>query len=223
MLLLALAAATALATPPLATPPCTPLATPSPRTRSLRGHPYTRIGDCGGVPVLHTPTTDSTFRDRDHANEPLILVTATSVDPTSAGDDWPAPPGNLYLSVVVPGPATAARARLSAALEAWRARHTPELAWTEGWDGLYGAHRAADGRFVTGLVLQERLEGVAIGLDLHLGASQAAYAALDNAHQHVSLAELTGREFPIAPALWELLSALVRAPAPPPPRQRPAD
>lgn len=196
--------------PPLPSSPCTP----SPDTgaqaeQRLRDHTYRIIGHCGSVPVLRTASTDSTFRDREVAEGPVILVTETSVDPTAADDGWPAPPGNLYLSVVLPGPRSAARERLSQALDTWRRDAAPQVAWTEAWDGLYGAHRGPDGRFVSGLLLEERPEGVAVGLDLHLGATQAAYEALGASAEHVSFRELVGRDFAVEPALWTVLNLLV--------------
>lgn len=201
----------------LPAPPCAPLPDPLISTVfNLRGHVYRLVGHCGAVPILRTTTTDSTFRDRDAFGGSVILVTETSADPTAAEGEWPAPPGNLYLSVVVPGPLASARKRLSDALETWRRQHAPEVVWTEAWDGFYGAHRGPDGRFVSGLVLDQRPEGVALGLDLHLGATPSAYAALGKEAEHVTLETLTGRSLPARQALWAVLDLLVAsAPTPP--------
>lgn len=181
-----------------------------------RGHAYRRVGACGTVPVWRTARTDSTFRDRAEAAGPVILWADESVDPTAEAD-WPAPPGNLYLSVVVPLDEDGARAHVEAALEAFRARHAPGVAWTAGWDGPYGAHRAADGRFVTGLALQAAPGGgTAIGLDLHLHADEAAYAALGAAGRHATLAGLAGSAPSPEAAVWALLERLWMPAAPRP-------
>ncbi len=181
-----------------------------PETLVLRGHTYTRIGACGILPVYRTPSTDSTFLDREAARQSkaIILVTDESVDPTTAEDAWPAPTGNLYLSYPYPGHAERAREAVSAAISAWREQHAPEVAMTEGWDDLYGAHRAADGRFLTGLALSPRLSFVDIGLDLHLAATPEQYAALSAEGEHVSVATLTGAAPDPEAALWFILSAL---------------
>ena len=205
--------------PPMAGLPCTPVPPEPGRSRMIRGHAYVHIGDCGGVPVLRTDTTDSTFRDRDHLGEPVVLVTGRSVDPTAQDGDWPAPPGNLYLSVVLDSPMEPARARVSAALEAWRRRHAPRVPWTEAWDGAYGAHRAEDGRYLSGVVLEARPEGTAVGLDLHVGATPAAYERLGKGDEHVTLDALTGRSRDLDATLWQVLELLLSpSPAPPAPR-----
>ena len=198
-------------------PPCAPdPASAAPVTVTLRGHAYRRIGACGDVPVLRVASTDSTFRDRSEAAGPVILVTDQSVDPTSA-DGWPAPAGNLYLSVVVPLDVEPARAHLVRGLEAWRSARAPEWTWTVGWDGPYGAHRDASGRLVTGLALEPRPGGAtALGVDVHLSASQADYGSLGAAGGHATLAEARGAPVPVEPELWDLLGRLWVAPEPAP-------
>lgn len=174
----------------------------------MRSHAYRRVGACGSVPVWRTASTDSTFLDRAVAPEPVILVTAESVDPTSA-DGWPAPVGNLYLSVVVPLAVEPARAHLEGALEGWRAARAPEWTWTVGWDGPYGAHRGPGGRLVTGLALERQPGGgTALGLDVHLSAVEADYAALGAAGEHGTLAGARGVPVPVDPELWDLLNRL---------------
>jgi len=183
---------------------------PALETLVLRGHTYTRIGTCGSLPVYRTPSTDSTFLDRAAAREStaIILVTDESVDPTTAEDAWPAPAGNLYLSYPYPAGSEAARAAISESVAAWREQHAPEVAMTEGWDERYGAHRAEDGRFLTGLALSPRSDAVDIGLDLHLAATSEQYAALSAEDEHVSIATLTGTAPDREVALWFILSAL---------------
>ncbi|MFT5686267.1 MAG: hypothetical protein ACI8RZ_007223 [Myxococcota bacterium] len=178
-------------------------------TLVLRGHTYTRIGDCGVLPVYRTDSTDSTFLDREAAQrKTIILVTEQSVDPTTVEDAWPAPTGNLYLSYPYPGGADPAREAISEAITAWRDQHAPEVAMTEGWDDRYGAHRAADGRFLSGLALNLRDDHADIGLDLHLSATPAQYAALSAEGDHVSIATLTGTQPDREVALWFILRAL---------------
>ncbi|MCB9744452.1 MAG: hypothetical protein H6740_17775 [Alphaproteobacteria bacterium] len=174
---------------------------------SLRGHDYAQIGWCAGRPVFRTTRTDSTSLDRAAAPHPqLILVTLESVDPSSAEGGWPGPEGNLYLSTPFPGPPAQAKRAASAAVQAWAA--PLGLPLSEGWDGPYGAHRASDGRFLTGLVV-EPLGGAAwIGLDLHLNATSAQYAALGQEAGHVSVATLTGAPQDVDAALWSTLRRL---------------
>ena len=180
----------------------------TPQTLLLRGHTYTRIGACDRVPVYRTPSTDSTFLDRAEADRVVILVTAESVDPTTTETAWPAPTGNLYFSLTVVGDADAARSLISAVLAEWLAAHVPEVTVTEGWEGEYGAHRGPDGRFVSGLALETARATTAIGVDLHIAATPAQYAALSAEREHVSLAALTGRSLSVDDALWWILSAI---------------
>lgn len=187
---------------------CGPDAAAAPDTLRLRGHTYTRIGSCDRVPVYRTPSTDSTFLDRIEADRAVILVTAESVDPTTTEAAWPAPTGNLYFSLTVSGDVDAARGLISAVIADWMAAHVPELTVTEGWDGGYGAHRGPDGRFVSGLALESTSALTAIGVDLHLAATPAQYAALAAEQEHVSLGTLTGRSLSVDEALWWLLSAI---------------
>ena len=187
---------------------CGPEPAASPETLILRGHTYTRIGACDRVPVYRTPSTDSTFLDRAETDRTVILVTAESVDPTTAEDAWPAPDGNLYFSLTVAGDLDAARGLISAVLADWMAAHVPEITVTEGWEGGYGAHREPGGRFVSGLALEPAAALTAIGVDLHIAATPAQYAALSAEQEHVSLATLTGRSLSVDEALWWILSAI---------------
>jgi hypothetical protein len=183
----------------------------APQALTLRGHDYTLIGACGLLPVYQTARTDSTFLDRDAAESAaIILVTTESVEPTTAEDSWPAPPGNLYFSYPFPGSPEQARESVSAVLEAWWAEVAPGVAITGGWDGDYGAHRAPDGRFVTGLALWSRSARghIPVGVDVHLGATPAQYAALGAEAGHVSLATLTGQSVDVDAALWAILTRL---------------
>ena len=174
----------------------------------LRDHTYTLIGTCGYLPVYQTAMTDSTFLDRGAADRPVILVTQESRDPTTAEDSWPAPTGNLYFSYPYPGDAGEARAAISVAIADWQATFAPDLVMTEGWEGHYGAHRGADGRFLTGLALELRQARAAIGVDLHLNATPMQYAALAAEADHVSIATLTGQTQDVDAALWWVLSSL---------------
>jgi hypothetical protein len=192
---------------------CGPGDGPGPARLVLRGHRYRRIGQCHGVPVYRTRSTDSTFADREAAPGPVVLVTDRSVDPASAGDDWPAPRGNVYLSLVVALPPEEARAALTTALDRALAEHAPGLEATAGWDGDYGAHRGPDGRFLTGLLSGARPEGTALGLDLHLHARPRAYNRLGAAEDHVSLRSLGHAPPPVEDTMWALLRTL-----PPPAR-----
>ena len=188
-------------------PPCGPA--PSSVVRELRGHLYRQIGSCQGIPVFRTDRTDSSFRDREAAGEPLVLVAAESVDPTAETGGWPAPVGNLYLSApLAMGPA-AARARLSSVLAAWWVAALPEVELTEGWEGDYGAHRGPDGRLLSGLVVTRLPTGAAIGLDLHLNATESAYVALGHPGAHATLAALTGQPVNLDETLWALLPRLL--------------
>lgn len=196
-----------------APPDCGPGPADAPRVLRLRGHRYRRIGQCGGVPVYQTRSTDSTFDDRTAAPRPVVLVTRQSVDPASAGGGWPAPRGNLYLSLVVALPPAEARAALTRAVDAELAERAPGVRPTAAWDGDYGAHRGPDGRFLTGLLSGATPRGTALGLDLHLGATERAYAALGAADRHVSLATLGAGEADLDAALWSVLRRL-----PPPAR-----
>ena len=181
----------------------------APASLTLRGHTYTLIGACSGLPVYRTARTDSTFLDRAAADRAVILVTAESVDPTAAEDGWPAPTGNLYFSYPFPAPPEQARQHLSAAIAEWWALQVPEVVATEGWEGSYGAHRAADGRFLTGLALDAPGAGrVPVGVDIHLNATPAQYAVLGADEDHVSLATLTGQRFDVDAVLWAILSRL---------------
>lgn len=188
---------------------CGPTLPEAPARLSLRDHDYALIGQCGGLPVYRTPSTDSTFLDRAEAGLELILVTEESADPSTAQDSWPAPMGNLYFSVPCEGDAERARASISAAVAEWSETQVPELELAEGWSGLYGAHRATDGRFVSGLVVDTEQSACAIGVDLHLGASPEQYAALGAEAEHVSFATLTGRAYDVDEALWPILRSLI--------------
>jgi len=187
---------------------CAPGPGPGPRTLVLRGHEYRRIGACHGVPVYRTRSTDSTFADREDAPFPVVLVTRESVDPDSAGGAWPAPPGNIYLSLVVSLPAEAARTALTASVDGILSALAPELVSTASWDGDYGAHRGPDGRFLSGLLSESTPQGTALGVDLHLRAPPRAYRRLDAEADHVSLASL-GITTPRVPDVtWQLLRSL---------------
>lgn len=188
-----------------ASPRCAPGKADAPRILVLRGHRYRRIGECHGVPVYRTRSTDSTFDDRAVAPGPVVLVTRRSVDPASAGGGWPAPRGNLYLSLVVALPPVEARAALTSAVDAELRAIAPGLATTAGWDGDYGAHRAPDGRFLSGLLSGSRRAGTALGLDLHLRASARAYARLAADDAHVSISALGHRTPPLDAVLWSML------------------
>lgn len=188
--------------------PCGPGTADGPRVLVLRGHRYRRIGRCHGVPVYLTRSTDSTFDDRAAAHGPVVLVTRRSIAPASEGGGWPAPRGNLYLSLVVSLPPDEARAALTSAVDDELRKQAPGLAATSAWDGDYGAHRAPDGRFISGLLSGTRVAGTALGLDLHIGATPRAYRRLGADGDHVSLATLG---FPVAPsraALWSMLGRL---------------
>lgn len=203
--------AVALADP---SPSCGP--TPAAAVRDLCGHRYVQIGRCNGMPVFRTDRTDSTALDRAASPDALVLVTGESVDPRAAAGDWPAPPGNLYLSAPLAGDRVAARARLSSALAAWWVAALPDLALTESWEGDYGAHRAPDGRLLSGLLVADLPSGAAIGLDLHLNATEADYVARGHPGAHVSLATLRGQAVDVDAALWTLLPLLLDPGADPP-------
>lgn len=187
---------------------CAPGPGPGERVLVLRGHRYRRIGQCHGVPVYRTRSTDSTFEDRAVAPGPVVLVTGRSVDPASAGEGWPAPPGNVYLSLVVALPPDEARAALTAAVDETLARHTPGMETRSGWDGDYGAHRGPDGRFLSGLLSGTRPEGTALGLDIHLAAPARAYARLGAEEDHVSLRTLGHDPPPVDEVVWAVLRRL---------------
>lgn len=187
---------------------CGPGPAEGPRVLRLRGHRYRRIGQCRGVPVYRTTSTDSTFADRTAAPGPVVLVTRESVAPNSDDGEWPAPRGNLYLSLVVDLQTEAAQAALTKALDAELRHHAPDLAARSGWDGHYGAHRASDGRFLTGLLSDSRPEGTALGLDLHVHARASAYARLGAEADHVSLAALGYAPPCLDAVLWSVLRRL---------------
>ncbi|MEC7947216.1 MAG: hypothetical protein VX265_06575 [Myxococcota bacterium] len=187
---------------------CGPGPAEGPRVLRLRGHRYRRIGQCRGVPVYRTSSTDSTFADRAAAPGPVILVTRESVSPDSDGGDWPAPRGNLYLSLVVGLERDDAQAALAQAVRAELHHHAPDLATQSSWDGRYGAHRASDGRFVAGLLSESRPEGTSLGLDLHVHARASAYARFGAEADHVSLAALGYAPPCIDAVLWSLLRRL---------------
>jgi hypothetical protein len=187
---------------------CGPGTAGGPRVLVLRGHRYRRIGRCHGVPVYITRSTDSTFDDRSVAGRPVVLVTRQSVDPASEDGGWPAPRGNLYLSLVVALPPNAARAALTAAVDAELTERAPGLVTTSGWDGDYGAHRGPDGRFLSGLLSGTRPEGTALGLDLHLGATPRDYDRLGAREDHVSLETLGHPGDPLRATLWSMLRRL---------------
>lgn len=178
----------------------------APRQLSLRQHDYTLVGGCGSLPVYRTALTDSTFLDRGTTDRRVVLVTDESSDPTTAQESWPAPMGNLYFSYPYPGDLQQARAAVSEVIGSWWQGVAPQLPIAEGWDGAYGAHRVADGRFVTGLALDELAQGTAVGVDIHLGATPEAYGPA--AARHVSLATLTGHAPDPTQTLWTVLSAL---------------
>jgi len=160
-------------------------------TVHLRGHRYRRIGTWQGMPVWQTPQTDSTFRDRQALEGAAVLVTAETTRPNTSEGSWPAPPGNLYLSL----PATPAA--LSAAVSDWVQPRIPALALALRWEDGFGAHRLPDGRFLSGMV-----EGAGVvGLDLHLNADYTGHEA-----EHAALAGLLGRPVPIDEALWGVLA-----------------
>ena len=197
-----------LATAAAGTVECGPGPGPGPRILELRGHRYRRIGQCRGVPVYRTRITDSTFADRDAAAGPVILVTRESSSPDSAGDEWPAPRGNVYLSIVLDLPPDEARATLTGAVDHAIGAIAPGLETTSGWDGDYGAHRISDGRFVSGLLSGTHPDGTAVGLDLHLRARPRAYERLEATEGHVSLRGL-GYPTPTVDTLtWTLLRSL---------------
>lgn len=191
-----------------ATGDCAPGPGPGPRTLVLRGHTYRRIGACHGVPVYRTRSTDSTFADRESAAFPVVLVTRESVDPDSSGGDWPAPPGNVYLSVVVALPAQPARDALTESVDGVLAALAPGLATTSSWDGDYGAHRGPDGRFLSGLLSGNTADGTALGVDLHLRATARAYRRLGADSDHVSLTALGIRTPTVSDITWQLLRSL---------------
>ena len=94
----------------------------------------------------------------------------------------------------------------------WIAWAAPAISLSEGWSGPYGGHRALDGRFVTGLVIEPINGTTAIGVDLHLSATPEQYAKL-NSDGHVSLHTLTGTLPDLDATLWRMLSQLSAASA----------
>lgn len=174
-----------------------------PRAVRVRHHRYRRIGHHHGVPIYRTRSTDSTSLDRAELPFPAILVTRTSRDPNSADGQWPAPRGNLYFSAVVEMSSEEAKALLTQEFTPLLQEWLSETNISIGWDGPYGAHRAPDGRFISGMVVQPTPEGTEIGIDVHLRASERAYRRLGGEADHASIRTLTGQ----APAPDEALRA----------------
>ena len=210
--LLALLAATVL---PPGPPPCM-AATGAVYALRAGSQTYAAAWTCGEVLVHAAETGTSALRDL-HAlahtsgyadltrTAPLALVLKRPTDPVTAQDDWPTPPGNLYLALHLGAdPATAARLAAEAAATVLR-RAAPGRAFAVTVDEAGGAAYAgvrlvgADRRFVAGvsalpmvakgrLAKGERAGGALVGIDLHLGALAAAYGS--HAKEHVSLVEL---------------------------------
>ena len=161
-------------------------------TITVRGHQYTLAGVWRDLPVYRSAWTDSMFSDRVALSVPVVLVTAESRAPQTAESSWPAPPGNLYLCL------PADQASVSQGVSAWLAQAAPTLSLSLSWDEGFGAHRAPDRRFVTGLAVA----GNYVGIDIHLNGLYTAQSG------HVSLATLLGRSVDVDAALWDVLALL---------------
>jgi hypothetical protein len=164
----------------------------------LRGHRYDHIGSWQGLPVYRTTSTDSMLTDRRALSGPAVLTTLETRAPTTSESHWPAPPGNLYLSLPHPGPLQVACAALSSGLGAWLSVAAPGIVLREEWDGGFGAHREPGGRFVTGMVVAEG----AVGIDVHLHGRYEAGSG------HVALSQLALEVSGIEAACWSVLGAL---------------
>ena len=180
-----------------------------PRAVDVRNHRYRRIGHHHDVPIYRTRSTDSTSLDRAELPFPAILMTRTSKDPNSADGQWPAPRGNLYFSTVVPMSSEEAKDLLNESLTPLLQEWLSEKNVSIVWDGAYGAHRAPDGRFVSGMVVQSTPEGTEIGIDVHLRASARAYRRLDAEADHASIRTLTGQAPSPARALQATLDLIL--------------
>ena len=177
----------------------------------LREHRYTHLGHCTVGPVYRTQCTDSMSQDRQTAPADAIVLTAHHcTQPSTAEHFWPAPSGNLYLSIPFWGRPTQAREALTDGLEQWWMQCAPDVPRTVRWDGWHGAHRAADNRFLSGLtIFQGPRTGVCfMGIDVHLSASEDQYKALHADHEHTSIATLTGRQLNVDEQLWSVLRCL---------------
>jgi hypothetical protein len=203
----------------------------SPWTLRAGDKTYAPVLTCGDVRVLETAVGDSALRDlarlvatRGYGalrrGGPLVLQIDLPAHPVTAGDVWPTPPGNLYLALHVTLPPEAA-ARRVAEVAAGLARQAvigtvaSGLAFTVrvdvGHSGeAYAGVRAGDSPqapFVAGISALPGPEGSAlVGLDLHLGATPAAYGR--HSRDHVSLATWTGRAPPRLEVLGQAVLAL---------------
>lgn len=153
-------------------------------------HGYRFRGCVHGVPWFHGGEVDSALGElRSLVGEAELLPLLTVESQRPGGRRWPSPPGNLYASFFLPFPAEDAEIRVSRSLESLLAGFTnhARVRTVRAGEGVL-LHRLL---YLGGFKVESVAGGAIVGVDIHVAADRAPYAAVGDDGLHAFLEDFT--------------------------------